>query len=345
VQPVTRWTRPLRVAIVRLTSLGDVVHTLPVAHALREHHPEAYIVWIAEEREQSLLHGNPAVDEVVTAPTRRWRHELRSPAGAVRVLREYRQIRRRLRSLHLDVAIDVQGFLKSSIFLRLVGAPVRIGFGWASARDPLTTFFTTDRVAPPSAARHIVDQNLCLLQPLGIAEGPVVFPLPAPALSLAEVRARLGALGLPADDRLVVLLPATRGPAKQWSPTAYRELALRLIARGSTSVLLLGGPGEESLLERIARGLTGAPIFALTPRPILDLMAFLGQAHLVIGNDTGPLHLAAALGVPSLGLFGPTNAARNGPYGRRTASIQSPTPRIEDIPVDAVFRAALEWLA
>jgi heptosyltransferase I len=333
----------MRIAIVRLTSLGDVVHTLPVAHALRRQSPNAYIVWIVEEREQTLLVNNPAVDEVVVGPTRRWRRELRTPTGAIRVLKEWQGLRDRLRSLRLDVAIDVQGLLKSTLFTVLTRAPVRIGFGWRHARDPFSSLFTTHWVTPPPDAVHMVHKNLSLLEPLGISVEPIAFPLPVMPEAEQRAEAHLQAQGVTPHDRVVVLLPATRRRAKQWPPTYYRQLAERLAKENGAYVLLVGAPSEDDLLQHIARGLDGHRILTCVPR-LPDLAAFLHRAHLAIGNDTGPLHLAAALGVPTIGLYGPTRSEQNGPYGPRIRAIQSSTEAMEDIWVDTVFQAAIEWL-
>ena len=334
----------MRIAIVRLTSLGDVVHTLPIAHALRCHRSISYIAWIVEEREQTLLLDNPAVDEVVVAPTRRWRREARTPAGAARVLKEFRGLRARLRSLSLDAAIDVQGrFPKSTIFTLLTGAPVRIGFGWRHARDPFSSLFTTHRVTPPHEAVHIVDQQMSLLGPLGVPVGDLAFPVPAVPAAERKAESLLQAHGLTSRDRLLVLLPAARRADKLWPSLKYRELANRLWKEAGARILLLPGPGEEGLFHPIAQGLDGRCI-PIAGTSIPELMALLRSARLAVGNDTGPLHLAAALGVPSIGLYGPTRSERNGPYGPRTRAISSPTGRIEDIPVDRVFRAAMEWL-
>jgi heptosyltransferase-1 len=334
----------MRIAIVRLTSLGDVVHTLPVAHALRRQSPNAYIIWIVEEREQLLLVNNPAVDEVVVGPTRRWRRELRTPTGAIRVLKEWRGLKDRLRSLKLDVAIDVQGLLKSTLFTVLTRAPVRIGFGWRHARDPLSALFTTHWVTPPPEAIHMVHKNLSLLEPLGISVEPIVFPLPVIPEAEHRAEALLQAQGVTPHDRVVVLLPATRRRAKQWPPTYYHQLAERLAKERGVYVLLVGAPSEDDLLQGIARGLNGHRILTCVP-PLPDLAALLHRAHLAVGNDTGPLHLAAALGVPTIGLYGPTRSERNGPYGPRIRAIQSPTQAMEGIGVDAVFQSAIEWLA
>ncbi len=334
----------MRVAIVRLTSLGDVVHTLPVAHAIREHEPGAYVVWIAEEREQALLLGNPAVDEVIVGPTRRWRRELRTPGGGVRVLREWRALGERLRALALDVALDVQGLLKSTIFTVLTRAPMRVGFRWPHAREPLSALFTTHRVSPPRTAVHMVEKNLSLLAPLGIPVRDVRFPMPCFPAAEARAEALLHAHAVAAGDRLVALLPATRRAEKQWPAAAYRQLAARLAALPGVRVLVLAAPGEEAALEGVAAGVPGDGVVRATG-PTPDFVALLRRAHVAIGNDTGPVHLAAALGVRTIGLYGPTQAAVNGPYGPRVRTVQSPSARMADIPVDAVYRAAADWLA
>lgn len=333
----------MRVAIVRLTSLGDVVHTLPLARALHDDPRVSHLAWIVEEREQALLVGNPAIDEVIVAPTRRWRRQLRTASGARSVAREFRALRARLRALRIDVAVEVQGFLKSSLFTVLTRAPIRIGFGWRHVRDRFSSVFTTHWVTPPASAAHIVEQNMALLDPLGVDDRRIAFPLPAAPAAEARVAERLRALGL-ADGSFVAMLPATRGPAKQWPPASYREVARQLGQKAGVSVLLLGGPGEETLLRTIASGLDGGGIFALAPEPIAELTACLRRARVVVGNDTGPLHLAAAVGVPAVGLYGPTRGERNGPYGAASCFIQSPTRRVADIDVDTVARTVLERL-
>lgn len=333
----------MRIAIVRLTSLGDLVHTLPLAHALRCHSPTSSIVWIVEEREKTLLLHNPVVDEVVVGPTRRWRQDLRTPPGAMRVVRELLMLGRRLKSLRLDVAIDPQGLLKSTIFTVLTRAPIRIGFERRHAREPLSSLFTTHRVTPPPSAVHLVEKQLSLLQPLGIQPREIAFPLPLVPAAEEKALALLQRHRVKSEDRLVALIPATRRPAKQWPPTNFRQLAERIAEEIGVRVLLLAGPGEEGLLQAVAQGLTPHPILAPSTS-IPELIAFLRRAHLAMGNDTGPLHLAAALEVPTIGLYGPTSPLRNGPYGPRAWTIRSPTERIEDISVETVFKAVVEGL-
>ncbi len=329
-----------RIAIVRFTSLGDVVHTLPVAAAIRHHEPGARIIWLVEENEQILLRDNPVVDDVVIVPLRRWREEVTSSSRWRTIRHELATLRRTLRDLQIDVTIDVQGWgHKTSPFVRLTRAPMRVGFDRHYARDPLSTLFTTVHVTPPPTARHVVDLNLALLGPLDITATATRFPLPpfADAESRIATWFRDRAIRTP---RLVALLPSTRGPQKLWPAESFNELARRLLASGDTTVLILGGPGEEDRLERVRAGLPADRAIVWAGGPVPELTAILRRTNLVIGNDTGPLHLAAAHDVPALGLFGPTRGERNGPYGPLGAFIQSPTGRMADITIDDVEAAA-----
>jgi len=201
-----------RIAIVRFTSLGDVVHTLPLAAALRRHDPSARVIWLVEEHEQILLNGNPIVDDVLLVPLRRWREQLTSPSGFGTIRRELGALRQQLRELAIDVAIDVQGWAhKTSPFVRMTQAPLRVGFDRRYARDPMSTWFTTVRVTPAATAKHVVDLNLALLEPVGIvAPGKVEFALPAWPGADARIAAWLRERAI-RTPRLVALLPSTRG--------------------------------------------------------------------------------------------------------------------------------------
>jgi lipopolysaccharide heptosyltransferase I len=329
----------MHVAIVRLTSLGDVIHGLPLAAAIRRHLPAARITWLVEEREQILLRDNPVVDEVVVVPLRRWRRNLGRPGLWRQTAAEGRALRQALRRIPIDVAIDPQGWAhKSAPLVLLTRAPVRIGFARSHARDSLSPLATNRHVTPPPDARHVVDQNLCLLRPLGIAEpGPPEFPLPTFAAADARVTLWLQERGIGPTHRLAVLLPSTRGEAKLWPAERFQEVGRRLLADDRVRLLVLGGPGEEPLLEAVRRGLPDDRVHAWAPGPIPELVAVIRRSHLAIGNDTGPLHVAAVSGVPSVGLFGPTRGARNGPYGAHCRCLQSPTGRMADIDVDAVW--------
>jgi lipopolysaccharide heptosyltransferase I len=345
----TRPTTPARarrLAIVRLTSLGDVIHTLPVAAAIKRQEPKSRVIWLAEERERVVLDDNPVVDEVIAVPLRRWRDMARRPSGLRQANREFRDLRRTLRELKLDAALDVQGWPhKTSPLAWLSRAPLRIGFSRAFARHPLATLFTTARVTPPPDARHIVDQNLALLGPLAIrTSDPAEFPLPRFAEAETWAAEWWHDHGLD-GRRVVALLPSTRGAAKLWPVGSYRALALRLLEDPATFVLALGGPGEEKRLADVIADAPSARAFAMAPGPIPRLVGLLRRVDLAVGNDTGPIHVAAASHVPSLGLFGPTRGDRNGPYGPLGRYLQSPTREMGDIDVNAVWQAVCQMPA
>jgi heptosyltransferase-1 len=331
----------MRIAIVRLSSLGDVVHTLPVAAAIRASRPDAFIAWIVEEHEQTLLERNPAVDQTIVAPLRRWKELLvRGRVGTV--LRDVRALAHALRSSAFDVAIDAQGWThKTSPIVALTGASVRIGFSRSYARDSWSPRFTNRHVTPEPTAAHIVDQNLALLQPLGIDARTAAFPFPSWPDASEHVDVWLAGHHVRVAP-LVVLLPSTRGPRKLWPASSYATLARRLADRTGAEVVLAGGPGDRPIFDAVTSASHGLQVYA--PEAIGDLANLLGRASLVIGNDTGPLHLAAAAMVPTIGLFGPTSGRRNGPYGAAGRFIQSSSGHMADITIDQVLETAMHCL-
>jgi lipopolysaccharide heptosyltransferase I len=339
---MTTVARPEGVALVKLSALGDIVHALPVAATLRAWWPDVRITWVVEQRHAGVLEGHPAIDTVVTVDTRRWRRARRP--GTIRdTVGEIAGVRRRLRLDRADVAIDLQGLLKSAAVTAAVGAPIRIGFDARRCREPLAALLTNRHVLPPPAARHVVDQYLALLAPFGVAAPPRIdFRLPCDPSAEVDIGAFFAGSGLVARDRLVVLNPGAARAEKQWAPSRFAALAQRLVGDVAARVLVLWGPGEDSMARAIAGD---APKVAVAPPTTLHAMlAVLRRASVLVSADTGPLHLGAALGVPCVGLFGPTSAERNGPYGRGHRTFQSPTHAMDGIDVAPVAQAVVELL-
>ena len=333
----------MRFGIVKLSSLGDVIHALPVAHALRQALPTAHITWVVEAREQAILEGNPDLDALVPVDTRRWRKQFRSPSDLVRVGRSVLGVRRQLIDAKLDVALDLQGLVKSGLLTAMSGARLRIGFSRRFCRETLNVCFTNSRVAPPPSAHHVVEQYLALLSPLGIAPKEIVFPIAPNAALERRMHDFLNEQGVKPHDLLIGLNPGARKREKCWPLAAYGRLAQRLSIETGARILLLWGPGEDQLARAISESTTVRPVFA--PHTTLpELTALLRRCHLVIGSDTGPTHLAAALGVGAIGLYGPTSATRNGPYGEHARAIQSPTGTMDGISVDSVLETAIEYV-
>jgi lipopolysaccharide heptosyltransferase I len=323
----------VNVAIVKLSSLGDIVHALPVAAALRQTLPHGHLTWVVEHHEAALLQGNPAIDDVAIADTRGWRRLSGAGANPVRAVKT---LLRQFRHRGFDVAVDLQGNLKSGVVTAATGAALRIGFTARRCREPLNALFTNRRVEPPPAARHVVDQHLALLGPLGVAPHSATFWLPRdPAAEAAMARA------LESPRRLVVLHPGSGQAAKRWASARFAELARRLRADIGAAVLILWGPAERESAEAIARA-SGARLAPPTDLPAL--LALLRRTRVMVAADTGPLHLAAALGVACVGLYGPTDPSRTGPYGTGHRVVCGERGAMAALPVEPVLAAVAELL-
>lgn len=333
-----------KIAIVKLSSLGDVIHALPVARALRRGIPRLHLTWIVEAREYALLEGHPDLDAVMPVDTRRWRRLIRRPAGARQVLGKVKRLRGRIRAARFDVALDLQGLMKSGLLTAYTGAPLRIGFSADHCRERLNCLFTNRRVRPPAAAVHVVDQYLSLLEPLGVEPGPVEFHVPIPPAATRSMDDFLGEQGVKRRDLLVAINPGAGRESKRWPVECFAALANRLVQEPNVRILLLWGPDEVPMARQIRAGLETRAILA-PPTDLHELAALLRRSALMVAGDTGPLHLAAALGTPSLGLFGPTRAARNGPYGPHGRGVQSPDGTMTGLDPRLAVEAALPLLA
>jgi ADP-heptose:LPS heptosyltransferase len=253
-----------------------------------------------------LLEGNPAVSEVFAAPAAKafaWQ-------AALATLRA-------LRARRYDVALDFQGLWKSAAWTRLSGAARVVGWQAASRREPASQLLIGERVARNSDhRRHVIDKNLALLEPLGIAaEGAREFPLPRPREAVARVDAGLAALAVLAGvdpKALVVLNPGGGWASKLWPAERFGELARALRSAGLRP-LVSWGPGEQNLADRVVAASGGAAERSF-PTTLLDLVELARRARLVVAADTGPLHIACAVGTPVVALFGPTDPQRNGPF-------------------------------
>jgi ADP-heptose:LPS heptosyltransferase len=283
--------------VVRLSSIGDVVHTLPALAALHRHGWD--VDWLLEPPGLPLVEGNPLVARTLALP----------PARALS-LPLVRQTRRALRAAPADVALDFQGLWKSALWARLSGAPRVVGYRRAERKEGLSALLMTEQVRGEADATHVIDKNLALLAPLGIvASGPREFPLPTPAVARTTVDAGLAALGM---GDFAILNPGGGWAGKLWPAEAFGALARGLRARGLES-LVSWGPGEEALADRVVAASEGAARRAF-PTALLDYVELARRARLVVSGDTGPLHLACAVGTPVVALFGPTDPARNGPF-------------------------------
>jgi heptosyltransferase-1 len=284
--------------LVRLGSLGDLVHTLPALAALRDTFPDARIDWVVERKWAQFLELVAGIDAVIPLD--------RSIAGHLECIR-------RLRSERCDCVIDFQGLYKSAVLAWLSGARCRIGSDRRAAREPGAAWFYTERVE--LTGRHIAETNLSLALRAGAGRPAAMrFPLRVPDDEVVRLRARLNSEGV---EDYVVMSPGAGWGAKCWPPERYGELCSEVARRHGLRAVVNIGPGEESLAPGLLRAAGSAKPIILTPT-LRELVAILAQARIVVAADSGPLHLAAALGTHVVALFGPTDPARNGPLPRGT---------------------------
>jgi lipopolysaccharide heptosyltransferase I len=334
----------MNIALIKLSSIGDVVHALPVAAALRAALPQARLTWLVERREAAVLRDNAALSEIVPVDTRGWRRA-RAPLSIAETTGALVALGRHLRASRFDVAIDLQGLIKSGMITRATRAPLRIGFAAAHCRERASVVFTNHRVTPPAAARHIVDRYISLVEPLGVRPRAAEFPLPSNGAAETLVDEFLAAAGLKPRDRLVVLNPGAGRPDKRWPIARFRALAGRLTDDAGAAVLVTWGPNElEEARAVVDAGPTRRTVLA-PPTNLDELLAVLRRASVVVAGDTGPLHLAAALGTPCVGLYGPTSDERNGPYGPGHRTLAASDGAMPSLDVEPVFRAVAEILA
>jgi lipopolysaccharide heptosyltransferase I len=297
-----------KILILKFSALGDVVHTLPVAATIRKSLPDAYIAWMVEERFQELLDGNPDIDQVIPIRTKVWRKNWNSQS-----LREVLDTLKILRQHKFDLVLDLHGLLKSGIIAKLSGARTRTGFHRKNCKEKINALFTNQKNPYMAGGIHVVDMYLTLLQTaLGRVEETKLFPLQIPEKVDAK-GADFFNENLP-QSPVIGINPGAGFETKQWDLKRFAELADRISAELGYSILLTWGPGEEFKAQQISAHMKQKSWIA-PPTSILESIALYKRMALLVSCDSGPLHLAAALGVPTVSIFGPTDPVRNGAYG------------------------------
>ena len=293
------------IAILMLSALGDAVHVLPVANALRRAYPGARITWIVQPVPHRLVAGHPAVDEFVLFRRRR----------GLDAWRSYAELRRALaaRGRRFDLLLALQVYFKAGLIAALTPARTKLGFDRARARDA-NWLFTNERI-PPRPVGHVQDQYFEFLEHLGIDPAPVEWGL---APTAAERETQLGFFaGL--DRPAAALVVGTSKPEKNWPPERWARLAAALDQDFGLRLVIVGGPSaaERAVAEAIVRA-SGVPVVNALGDDVRRLLWLLDGARLVVSPDTGPLHIARAVDTPVVGLYGYTNPRRYGPYRKFT---------------------------
>jgi len=321
--------------IIRLGSLGDVIHGIPAAAALRRHFPEARVDWMVDPRYVELLELVDGIDRCIPFDPR----DLTRGVHAWSVLGGLRRAR-------YDAVVDLQGLLKSAVLARLVGARRTIGFPNAHLREPPARFFYTD-TPDPGAATHVIHKGLALLRACDVTTTAVRFPLRVPRSGIgARVADQFGAEGY------ALINPGAAWPNKRWPAARFGAVAAAVRRDHGLRSVVMWGPGEESLAAAVVAASAGAAEVA-PPTTVADIVAIAHGARLMVSGDTGPLHVAGAVGTPLVALFGPTLPERNGPWAAGDVTLsrvatcscfyerrcKKAAPCIDDIAVDEVVQA------
>jgi heptosyltransferase-1 len=290
----------MNILIVRLGALGDVVHAVPAAAALRRAFPAARIDWLVDAKHRAIVDLVTAIDRVIVVE----RASIRGWTAAVRALRASRY----------DLAIDLQGLMKSAVLARASGAARVVGFSIWHLREKTARPFYSE--VGHAEGGHVIAKNLRLLEAVGVHEAEIAFPLAdPPSAALRALRASLGA-----DTRFALINPGAAWPNKRWPAEWFGEVASFLREACALTPVVLWGPGEEMLAQSVVAASSGAAVLA-PPTSITDIVALARAAALVVSGDTGPLHLATAVGTPTVSVFGPTDPARNGPFAPEDVTV------------------------
>jgi len=339
-----------RFLVIRLSSIGDIVHTLPAVAALGEAFPPAEVHWAVEARFAALVEGNPFVHRVIKLDTLGWRKEIISARTLESVVRGAAA----LREVPFDVAIDFQGLYKSAAIAWFSRSRVRLGFAENWLREPAAGALYTDRVSP-QGRNHVIEMNMALAEcagaaPRGRAEWK--FPLPHDSTGEHSIEEQLAAMG---TQRFMVINPGGGWQSKCWSPENYSELLRRLQDEFAGEFILTGSPDEEPLIQSIVER-ASVPRARYFRSTITQFITLVRRADLFLGGDTGPLQLAAAVGAPIVAIYGPTDPERNGPFSPLDITLWNHGPidytrrngsagYIEGITMESVLAAIRERLS
>lgn len=297
------------ILLIKPSSLGDIVHTLPVVAALKQQWPAAHLTWCVKRQWAEMVERAEGVDRVwpIDFTVRGW-------AGSVPALRRE----------GFDLVLDLQGLLRSAALAWLTGCPTRVGF--ANGREGSPWFYSR-RVAVPTIEMHAVDRYLLIAEALGaVIQGPPQFRFRLLSQDFSAVGDVLQKKAVNVDAPWVAMNVSARWPTKRWPIESFAAVAAQLAREGVGPIVVVGGPDERRDGEQL-KDLAGCPIIDLTGETKLGLLpALLSKAALLITNDSGPMHVAAAVGTPVVSVFGPTSALRTGPYGEGHAVLTHDVP-------------------
>jgi len=305
---------PAHILIVKLSAIGDVIHTLPALNAIRRHYPQARITWLVEEAAAGLIENHPALDRILVSRRQYWLRELRGPQKC-RHIRAILRFLRKLRDTRYDMIIDFQASLKGGVLVALARGHRKIGFGPGLEHQEYSYLFLNETLPAVDMEIHALTRGLILIKKIGIPVDRIAYNLPISTRDRDDIDRLLAAGGIDSCSRLVAINPVAQWETKLWDPGKFAELADLLIERYDVSVAFSGGPGDQPVVVDIVARMKQRALNLAGRTSLMGLAALYERATLLISTDTGPMHLGAAVGLPVVALFGPTAPWRTGPFG------------------------------
>lgn len=300
------------ILIVKLSAIGDVIHALPVAHALKKTYPNARITWVVEKTAYDLLTNNPDIDEIIIFDKPKFK------SFSDLLINGYK-FSQQLKGYNFDLAIDLQGLFKSAAISYLSGAGKRLVY--CNARE--LSGKISDIVCGEYQNGHVVDRYLDVARYLGCTIEEVIFPIHILEMEKKQAIRIANHAGLRLENPYVVLAPGTNWASKCWPTTHFAELADKLYDNNIIPVII-GGPNDSRLAQDIISKAKIPPIDLTGKTSLKQLAYIIKKAQVFIGGDTGPMHLAVAVETKVVTLFGPTDPKRNGPYGENHKVLLAP---------------------
>lgn len=304
----------MNILIVKLSAIGDVIHTLPSLNAIRRHYPDARITWLVEEAASGLLVGHEALDRVLVSKRKRWLKDLRTSSRFEAVREAYRFVKE-LRDTHYDLIFDFQALLKSGILIALTRGKRKVGFDKGLEHMEYSYLFLNERVPAVAMEHHALLRGLMLLESIGIKSREAVFNVPISGRDRDAANDLLMQHDIKAPKLLVAINPMAKWETKLWDNLKFANLADRLIKQANADVIFTGSMEDRDAIEDIISKMKAGAANLAGSTDLKTLAALYEKTSIVVSTDTGPMHLAAAIGTPVVALFGPTAPWRTGPFG------------------------------
>ncbi len=314
----------MNILIVKTSAIGDVTHTLPSLNCLRREFPKAHITWLIEEEAADLIRNHPDIDEVLVSKRKTWLKNFKN-GKRWQTIRQIFTFIKELRGRHYDLLIDFQGLLKSSILIALCHAKRKVGFGRGMAHAEGSYLFLNERIPPVDMDIHAVERELLLLRAIGIKTEDAICQLPITTAAKETAKNLLKKGNLDFNLPIIAINPMTTWPTKHWNNKGFAELADQLLAN-NINVVFTGGAWDDTAISQIMALMNGTALNLAGHTSLTILAALYSLVDVVISTDTGPMHIAAATGTPTIAIFGPTAPWRTGPYGNQHKIIRTNLP-------------------